>query len=252
LSPGAAYQQELNMRVPILLATTLATLVTTPAHALTNGSFESALHGWTTLGDVTLYDEFVTHGLVTALIGTASATLADDAPLLEAGEANFSGASPVPATGAGSLAGALGLPANAFDNSASAVEGSAVWQDITVHAGDTLLIDWTFVSIDPRVGDYAFAAVAGQVFRLGDRKDIVFVDDGIGFSLGKTFSHVFAQGGATRLAIGVVDVGDGLGTSLVLADNARIVAAPIPEPEAYALLLTGLGLVGFAAHRNKA
>lgn len=239
------------MRIHALLAATLAGLSAPPALALTNGSFESAFVGWSTLGDVTLYDEFVSDGYVVALIGTASADQADDGLLgLPAGEANFSGESPAPVAGAGGLANALGLAANAFDTATSAAEGSAVWQDITVNTGDTLYLDWTFVSIDPRVGDYAFATIGDQVFHLADRDDIVFVDDGIGFSLGQTFSHVFAQGGTTRLAIGVVDMGDTLGTSILLADNARIVAAPVPEPETWATMLTGLGVLAGLARRR--
>jgi hypothetical protein len=236
------------MRTQVLLAATLASLSAMPAHALTNGSFENVFTGWSTMGDVSPYDELVSDGFLVALIGTATVDQADDGLLgAPAGYANFSGESPAPVAGPGGLAAALGLAANAFDDATTATEGSAVWQNITVNAGDTLLFDWTFVSIDPRVGDYAFAAIGDQVFHLGNRDDIAFVDEGIGFSMGQTFSHVFAQGGTTRLAMGVVDMGDTLGTSLVVADNARIVAAPVPEPAAYALLLAGLGLVGFAA-----
>lgn len=239
------------MRTLALLAAALASLSAMPAQALTNGSFESGFTGWSHMGDATIYADLASDGFLVALIGTASVDQNDDGLVgLSPGEANFSGISPAPVADPGGLAAALGLAANAFDGTASAIEGSAVWQEITVNAGDTLFLDWTFVSIDPRVGDYAFAAIGDQVFHLADGNDIVFVDDGIGFSMGQTFSHVFAQGGTTRLAMGVVDVGDTLGTSLVVADNARIVAAPVPEPEAYALMLAGLGLMGFAARRQ--
>jgi hypothetical protein len=34
-------------------------------------------------------------------------------------------------------------------------------------------------------------------------------------------------------------------------DNVRLNVSPVPEPESYALLLAGLGLVGAAAKRRK-
>lgn len=36
----------------------------------------------------------------------------------------------------------------------------------------------------------------------------------------------------------------------ILLDNVAFTAAPVPEPETYAMLLAGLGLVGFAARRR--
>jgi hypothetical protein len=33
-------------------------------------------------------------------------------------------------------------------------------------------------------------------------------------------------------------------------DNVRLDVSPVPEPETYALMLAGLGLVGFAARRR--
>ena len=47
------------MRASVLLAATLASLAAMPAQALTNGSFESVLTGWSTLGDVSPYDDLV-------------------------------------------------------------------------------------------------------------------------------------------------------------------------------------------------
>ena len=37
----------------------------------------------------------------------------------------------------------------------------------------------------------------------------------------------------------------------VLMDEVSFVAAPVPEPETYALMLTGLGMIGFMARRRK-
>jgi hypothetical protein len=41
-----------------------------------------------------------------------------------------------------------------------------------------------------------------------------------------------------------------LGRGYVAVDNI-MVAAPVPEPETYAMMLAGLGLLGFAARRRK-
>jgi hypothetical protein len=42
-----------------------------------------------------------------------------------------------------------------------------------------------------------------------------------------------------------------LGTSGVVDGAGSIVYAPVPEPETYAMMLAGLGLLGLAARRRK-
>jgi probable HAF family extracellular repeat protein len=86
----------------------------------------------------------------------------------------------------------------------------------------------------------------------------------VGFSrTAEGFVHAFITGpdgmGMTDLN-SLVDLpngvilteGNGINNSgQVIAIAATTIAATIPEPEAYALLLAGLGLVGFMARRKK-
>lgn len=55
-----------------------------------------------------------------------------------------------------------------------------------------------------------------------------------------------AQGSQTTLTFKATGTGDSYGTSL---DNVSVVSA-IPEPETYALMLAGLGAIGFVAFRR--
>jgi hypothetical protein len=49
-----------------------------------------------------------------------------------------------------------------------------------------------------------------------------------------------------------VHIGSGLtGLTSAFFDNLNVAITPIPEPEAYAMLLAGFGLLGFAARRRK-
>ncbi|RZT10158.1 PEP-CTERM protein-sorting domain-containing protein [Duganella sp. CF402] len=58
---------------------------------------------------------------------------------------------------------------------------------------------------------------------------------------------LLGTGNIEALSFRAIGTSDSLGTSL---DNVSLTAA-VPEPETYAMLLAGLGLVGFAARRRK-
>ncbi|RZS58188.1 PEP-CTERM sorting domain-containing protein [Sphaerotilus mobilis] len=62
-----------------------------------------------------------------------------------------------------------------------------------------------------------------------------------------TFSGSFTTGVGGNLIVAFRGV-DGSNTQL---DNFTIAAAPVPEPETYAMLLAGLGAVGFMSRRRK-
>ncbi|WP_348694592.1 FxDxF family PEP-CTERM protein [Duganella fentianensis] len=55
--------------------------------------------------------------------------------------------------------------------------------------------------------------------------------------------------GSSVLKFAAVGKSDSYGTSL---DKVSLVAAPVPEPETYAMLLAGLAMVGVVARRRKA
>jgi len=234
-----------------LLAAALGASAIPPALAVSNGSFENGLSGWQTLGDVASINVHLTQGDFSTLLTTASVDYADDFPAA-AGEYNISGM-PAAAVGMpGGIEDFVGLAIGAldpdFDHGIAAYEGSALRQSFTVNAGDTLFFDWMLASVDFLSPDFAFAVIAGQFTRLGDTSDIVVIDNGIGYTAPATFSHIFALGGEITLAFGVVDVLDHNGSSALLVDNMRI--APVPEPETWAMLLAGLGLIGLLARRR--
>lgn len=69
-----------------------------------------------------------------------------------------------------------------------------------------------------------------------------------GTTYASTFVYTFEFGGGSQLTHGT----DASSYFYALAVSpGDIVAAPIPEPETYALMLAGLGLVGFAARRQR-
>ena len=77
---------------------------------------------------------------------------------------------------------------------------------------------------------------------------------GVSFTEGPVISHVRITSGNAALGAGVID-GTPLGpdnvTDVVAMDDF-LYAAPVPEPETYAMLLAGLGLIGAMSRRRKA
>ncbi len=66
-----------------------------------------------------------------------------------------------------------------------------------------------------------------------------------------TFSAANIGGGTHTLSFsGMADGATYVDTSAFL-DNVRMTVTPVPEPETYAMMLAGLGLLGFMARRKK-
>jgi len=218
-----------------------------------NGSFDAnSLTGWQTYGDVRT---------VNGRVSMTTASTAYDDDNLGAGNEGFlneSGTAAVDFFNEPTLA---GIPVTSFDiDGGYGYEGSAIRQSFSALAGTTLNVsfDWAFSSTDTFSPDFGFIAINDSVHK--------FVDTGSQYLTGKflgsfvdaqnvtwnwfnsTYSYQANTDGSLALALGVVDINDASYTSRLRIDNVTVSA--VPEPETYALMLAGLGLVGWAVRRR--
>ena len=246
----------------IAAALCLAAAVPVMAQATTtfqNPNFDQGANGlnhWQTFGDVLVL------GARQVSVGTtASLDFADDPPL-PPGFRNLSGTPAVDFIMTPSLA---GIPVTSLDIGGFATEGSAVRQDFVATGGGivTIAFDWTFLTTEPSVADggmpdFGFVALNGAVRS--------FVSTGQAIATGR-FQHTFVDaahllpfhtgatlytpqaGGQVSLVFGAVDIGDYLRTSDLRIDNISVSA--VPEPEAFAMLAAGLGLIGWQLRRRQ-
>jgi hypothetical protein len=132
-----------------------------------------------------------------------------------------------------------------LDIGGPASEGSVMRQSFSVIAGDAITFNFWFSLLSepspPGFQDVGFVAVNGTVFSI--------LDPAVNPAMG-SFSHTFATGGLATVAIGVLDIGDYVGNSELRVDNIMVTA--VPEPEHFAMLLAGLGLVGGVVSRRRA
>jgi hypothetical protein len=209
-------------------------------------NFNAGLSGWTLLGDVA-----AGNGVVA--LTSASATYEDDIGLV----LNLSGNDPLEAGLPGGLEQSLGLAFGALDGGilSQATEGSALLRSVQVSAGDRLSFDWMLSTMDTAGAgfglDYAFVVIGGQRFDLGTAAQADVPGAPYAMQTGwSRFDYVFTTGGTVSLGIGVVDVFDYTASTQLQLDNFSITA--VPEPEAHALMLAGLGLLGAVARRRRA
>jgi PEP-CTERM motif len=217
-----------------------------------NGSFTNGLTSWSTAGDV----QVTTNGRRIAILSNASTDFQDDFPLA-AGFNNNSGTAAIDFFFSNNLA---GVPVQSLDSfGGTSYEGSAIRQDFMATAGNQLTVnfDWAFLSADTTYADFGFVAINDRVVSfvninsnpLASRFNGSFGD----FSnvswlfTNNSYTYTPTNSGAVSLVIGVVDILDNSGTSELRIDNVSVSA--VPEPEAFAMLLAGLGLVGGVAAR---
>jgi hypothetical protein len=132
-----------------------------------------------------------------------------------------------------------------LDIGGPAFEGSVMSQSFSVIAGDAINFNFWFSLLSepspPGFQDVGFVAVNGTVFSI--------LDPAVNPAMG-SFSYTFATDSLATVAIGVLDIGDYVGNSELRVDNIMVTA--VPEPEHFAMLLAGLGLVGGVVSRRRA
>jgi hypothetical protein len=241
------------------LAAALGLVIASPALAagttFTNGDFAGgSLANWTTAGDV-----LVVGANKVAALTTASVDYQDDSPLA-AGFNNNSSTAAVDFAYAADLA---GIAFTSLDTAGGdfTYEGSAIRQDFFATAGDTLSVsfDWTFLSADTTMADFAFVAINDTVVKFVDAFSAPVAsqfnstfgdfDDVTWGWASATYTYTATTTGAVSLVLGVVDIGDYSGTSELRVDNVAVTA--VPEPRDWMLMLAGLGLVGVMVERAK-
>jgi hypothetical protein len=174
------------------------------------------LSTWTSAGDVI-------KGINSASITNANANQLDDATASAPTTPvpfNLSGTNPL---APGQLEMDLGLAPGALGGSAQ--EGSGIYTDLTVGAGDVFSFDWSSLVFD--TDDRIFAAIGGTVINLVSPSP---------------FSYTFTSAGPVRVGVGIVDQGDALNSSALSISNADLTPAQAVPSPALLPAMIGFGL----------
>ncbi|BAY41473.1 hypothetical protein NIES2111_58690 (plasmid) [Nostoc sp. NIES-2111] len=120
------------------------------------------------------------------------------------------------------------LALNPGDLGFDASEGSAIKTALNVLAGDVFSFDYSFSTYDTFSNDRAFIKISNSVIPLAGTSP---------------FSYTFATSGIYNIGIGILDVDDTVGSSILSLTNASLTNAnsqSVPEP----LTILGSILVG--------
>lgn len=158
------------------------------------------------------------------------------------------------------LAAAAGSQAATWDLALADFETSANFtKPVTFSGGSAIKYDFTYSGIGE--SDIVLGLTLGEL-KLGSIQDIAFTSIKL---VDSNNVVVFSQTPPGPIAFFAVDSltitpsfslileGAVVGTGAIKGSyDLSVTAAPIPEPETYALMLAGLGAVGFAAARRRA
>lgn len=162
------------------------------------------------------------------------------------------------------------LAAVAFGPLAHAQVDTTFVPTSTFEAGESGTFFWQIIATDhpsplfpfgsgPYIDSYSLSVDYGDGF-----SETIF-SGSFGFPVAASFfDHAYGADGTYTVTATVAGIWAtnaslvGTGTTITLTDTFTVVdqlalsvTTPIPEPETYAMLLAGLGLLGFAARRRK-
>lgn len=127
---------------------------------------------------------------------------------------------------------------------AGGTTGSLLYTTMNLDAGTTVSFDWLFKANDYiPFNDFASFKIDGETFKLSD----VATVGNYGSSGWNTFSYTLNKATFGTLAFIVSNYGDQVLNSNLNVSNLNIAA--VPEPETYALMMTGL--LGLLYSRKK-
>jgi hypothetical protein len=181
------------------------------------------LSTWTSAGDVT-------KNINSAIITNANANQLDDATASAPTTPVIVNMSSINPLNPGPLETDLGLSVGALVGSAQ--QGSGIYTDLTVGAGDVFSFDWSIFEVPsldstPPPTDRIFAAINGAIF------DLTGSDP---------FSYTFGTAGTFRVGVGVVDQEDILNSSVLSISNADLTKTQAVPSPALLPAMIGFGL----------
>jgi hypothetical protein len=129
------------------------------------------------------------------------------------------------------------LSLNSGNLGLDASEGSAIKKAFNVLAGDIISFDYSFLTYDSFSNDRAFVTINNSVIPLTGSSP---------------FNYTFATSGIYNIGIGVVDVDDTFGSSILSVNSANFQSVPEPSIILGSILAGGFGVMLKRKHIKKA